>query len=135
MILLKDYFGKWMNHEDVTQDVKVSATDLIERVNYLLDEAFEFYVDLQDNPSTGTLVSGSTYGGFRPQSCPQGAPESSHKVGKGIDIYDPKNELDNWITDTILERFDLYRENPLYTQAWCHLTTRPPKSKKRTFIP
>ncbi len=135
MIFMADYFGPWAGHKDATDQVKIDAYNLLEKVNGLLDEAFAHMIDMEDNPTTGTLVSGSTYGGFRPQDCPQGAPQSSHKVGRGIDIYDPKNVLDNWITDAILERHGLYREAPLSTPRWCHLTDRAPKSGRRTFQP
>lgn len=135
MIFLNDYFGPWINHKDATEERKQNAEKLLECVANLLDEAFQHNIDLIDNPATGNLVSGNTYGGFRPQDCPQGASTSSHKEGQGVDIYDPKNELDNWITDTVLKKHGLYRESPLYTKSWCHLTTRAPKSGKRTFVP
>jgi len=57
------------------------------------------------------------------------------KNGRGVDIYDPENALDNWLTDAILERHGLFRESPLHTPRWCHLTDRAPKSGKRTFLP
>ena len=135
MILLIDYFGKFANHPDLTDERRAHSIILLDRVNSMLDEAFRFDVDLIDNPHTGTLISGQQYGGFRPQDCPQGAPTSSHKEGRGIDIYDPHNALDNWITDARLEQFKLYREKPLATPGWCHLTDRPPKSGRRSFLP
>lgn len=135
MILLSDYFGPWIDHPDATDERKKNAEAMLAKVASLLDDAFQNDVDLIDNPTTGTLVSGQKYGGFRPQSCPQGAPQSSHKEGRGVDIYDPVNELDNWITDKILEKHELYRESPLVTKGWCHLTDRAPRSKWRTFMP
>lgn len=135
MIFLKDYFGPWIDHPDATKEVKENAIILLEKVADLLDDAFEHDVDLVDNPATGTLISGKTYGGFRPQDCPQGAPNSSHKVGRGIDIYDPLNALDNWITDSILEKHGLFREAPLHTPHWTHLSDKSPKSGKRSFVP
>lgn len=143
MIFMADYFGPWVGHKDATEQIKVDAYNFIEKVNALLDEAFANMIDLVDNPATGTLVSGNTYGGFRPQDCKQGAPNSSHKRGRGIDIYDPDDVLDNWITDKILERHGLYREHPLTTKkgykgassSWCHLTDRAPGSGRRTFHP
>lgn len=135
MILLDDYFGPWRHHPDATDEVLHHASVLLVPVNDLLNEAFEAGVDLTINPQTKTHVAGITYGGFRPQCCTQGAVSSSHKVGRGIDIYDPLNALDNWITDAILTKHDLYREAPLATKGWCHLTDRAPASKKRTFLP
>ena len=135
MILLSDYFGKWADHPDATEKRKDAALELIGKVNALLDDAFLHSIDLIDNPVTGTSISGSRYGGFRPQDCPQGAPNSSHKEGRGIDLYDPNNELDNWLSDAMLEKHGLYRESPLVTRGWCHLTDRAPGSGKRTFMP
>lgn len=135
MILISDYFGKWADHPDATPHVKENASMLVQAVNMLLEDAYEFGLDLPINPKTGTHISGTQYGGFRPQDCPEGAPSSSHKVGRGVDIYDPLNELDNWITDTILERRGLYRESPMVTRGWVHLTDRAPGSGRRTFLP
>jgi hypothetical protein len=114
MIFLADYFGPWVDHKDATEEVKKNAEVLLEKVANLLDE---------------------TYGGFRPQDCPQGSPNSSHKVGRGVDIYDPLNALDNWLTDALLEKYGLYRESPLATKGWCHLSDRAPGSGRRTFSP
>lgn len=135
MITLDDYFGKWLFCDDATAECKDNAALLLYRVNQLLDTAVADGVTLLSNPITNSQVSGSTYGGFRPQSCPQGAPTSSHKEGMGVDIYDPYGDLDKWLTDETLERFGLYREAPSTTDSWCHLTTRPPRSGHRTFFP
>jgi hypothetical protein len=52
-----------------------------------------------------------------------------------VDIYDPQNKLDDYLTDEILTKFDLYREAPESTLGWCHLGTRMPGSGHRTFKP
>ena len=130
-----DYFGLWQNHPDVTPAIRENARTLLARVNALLALAEKQGVKLKRNGVTGSYVSGAKYGGFRPQCCTQGAPLSSHKVGRGVDIYDPDNALDNWLTDALLTAIDLYREHPDDTDGWCHLTDRAPGSKKRTFKP
>ncbi len=112
------------------------AMDLLTRVNALLDE----YTEATGKPVlinrfTGSQISGATEGGFRLPTCTQGATNSSHKEAKAVDVYDPDEGLDNWITRAILVKYDLYREHPDYTHGWCHLTTRQPKSGTRTFIP
>jgi hypothetical protein len=94
-----------------------------------------FMSGLGPRRADGTMISGNDLGGFRPQSTKIGAPTSSHKEGRGIDIYDPDNRLDDWITDAVLELHDLYREAPSATYGWVHLTDRPPNSKRRTFLP
>jgi hypothetical protein len=52
-----------------------------------------------------------------------------------VDIFDPYNHIDDWITRNVLLKFDLYREHPDCTENWLHLSTRAPKSGTRTFLP
>lgn len=124
-ITLLQYFGA----------IGGSAKNLLDQVNALLEGAEAAGVKLHVDPDTGCYVSGNGRGGFRLQDCPEGARLSSHKTAQGIDISDPKGALDAWITDAILEKHGLYREHPDYTIGWCHLTTRAPGSKRRSFIP
>ena len=135
MITSQDYFGPWMFHPDATPERMINANELLERVERLTDRLEEMGVVFRTNPATKTWVSGKTYGGFRPQDCPQGASTSSHKQGQGVDIYDPLNEIDKALTDDLLIQFDLYREHPDATPGWCHLTTRRPGSGNRSFLP
>ena len=135
MLTLEQYFGRWMNHPDATPERKANARVLLDMVNNLLARALVCGVVPPENPHTECCVAGETFGGFRPQSCPQGAPHSSHKDGAGVDVFDPKNELDDWLTDELLEEFGLYREHPDSTKHWCHLTYRAPHSGHRTFLP
>jgi hypothetical protein len=89
------------------------------------------------NPLTQSLVGGETLGGFRPQDCPIGAPQSAHKQGLAVDIYDPDNKIDNWIIghQQVLKEFGLYFEHPTATPRWSHWTTRKPASGRRIFYP
>lgn len=135
MITIEEYAGKWIDHKDFTSERRENAKSLLEQVNPLLEKALSEDVEVKTNPVTGSLVSGTQYGGFRPQSCPIGASKSCHKTGEAIDIYDPQGKLDDWLTDEILTEYNLYRESPAYTKGWCHLSTRSPKSGRRTFIP
>ena len=135
MITVQQYFGPWMFHEDATPQRMIDANVLVDKVNGLMEELELMGVKFPINPATGSQVSGQTYGGFRPQSCAQGAPDSSHKQGQGVDIYDPKNEIDDAITDQLLIAHDLYREAPNATMGWAHISTRPPRSGNRTFQP
>ena len=115
------------------------ASDLLSRVNELCDEAERAGVHRQICPNTGSEISGSKGGsgdgGFRLPTATTGAAHSSHKEARAVDVYDPQGNLDDWITDEILEAPGLYREAPNSTEGWAHLTTRPPPSGKRTFIP
>lgn len=135
MISLSDYIGAHADSPDWTVERQANAATMLEDVNRLLAEAEAKGIDLEMNPQTKTLVSGVSYGGFRPQECPQGAPHSAHKEGLAVDIYDPHGALDRWVTDLILEKYGLYREHPADTNGWCHLTSRAPGSGKRSFHP
>lgn len=135
MITLEEYFGPWLDDKDATDERKANARTLLVAVNNLLDEAEADGVIVQINPATGSQVSGQTLGGFRPQSAAQGRPHSAHKEGRAVDVYDPQNKLEAWVTNERLEAFDLYREAPESTPHWVHLTDRAPGSGKRTFNP
>jgi hypothetical protein len=135
MITFEEYFGPWLGCPDATEDRQDNARELLAAVGSLLEAASSASVPLPTNPVTGSRVAGVQYGGFRPQKCQQGADHSAHKEGAAVDVFDPSGELDGWLSDDILERFDLYREHPSVTRGWCHLSTRPPGSGRRTFFP
>lgn len=119
-----------------SEEQENNAVVLLDRVNSLLYEyTSKTGQERPINPHTGNLISGLTEGGFRLPDCPQGAPDSSHKQGQAVDIYDPHGTLDKWLNDEILTKFDLYREHPDSTEGWCHLSTRAPHSGHRTFYP
>lgn len=128
-------------------DHDILADDLLARVNDLLDEAERAGIQRRICPNTGTEVSGSKGGsgdgGYRLPGATTGAALSSHKEGRAVDVYDPGGKLDDWLDgfehgngdNSKLEEYGLYREAPNATSGWCHLTTRPPKSGRRTFNP
>lgn len=133
-ITVADYIRPYMGHRGITPEHIENAKDLLVRVDALLTELVEAgTVDLEVNQATGSLVSGWKNGGWRPQECPEGAPNSSHKNGQGVDVYDPDGDIDSAINDELLAKHGLYREHPAQTRRWCHLTTRPPRSGRRTF--
>lgn len=132
MISIEQYVGKWSDSPDWTDERQANAVAMLNLVNSLLAN---YPNEVKINPNTDSQVSGLTFGGFRPQNCPQGAPNSSHKQGMAVDIYDPDDALDSWLDDDILSINGLYREAPKSTPHWCHLTTRAPGSGKRTFLP
>ena len=136
MITLPQYFaGKPRNQEQ-----EGLATDLLDRVNDLIDE-YERDTGWQvmTCPNTGSQVSGSKNGqgdgGFRLPTATTGSLHSSHKEARAVDVYDPDNRLEQWVNDDLLEVHGLYREAPDATPHWVHLTTRPPGSGRRTFEP
>lgn len=137
IISVEDYFGLWITHPDVTDEVMDNAVEFLSVVNDLLQTMIDTGCVLDINPKTKNYVSGETYGGFRPQDCPIGAATSSHKVGRGIDIYDPENELDGFLMlhQSLLKDRGLHIENPSATPRWLHLTNRAPKSGLTVFMP
>lgn len=141
MITVEDYFrgyavsGRDWHANEITDQHRQSAAALLERVNQLLSYAAAADVQMPTNPKTGSCVSGEHDGGWRPRDCPIGAPNSAHKTGEAVDVYDPHGDLDDWLTDLSLQKFGLYREHPASTRGWCHLTTRAPRSRSRTFYP
>lgn len=140
MIAVEEYFGAKARHPDATPIRKACAFTLLERVNALLEHAAsEGAYDWPIDPDTGTNISGSKGGagdgGFRLSTATTGRPGSSHKEGEGVDVFDPENTLDAWLTDEVLEQHGLHREHPDDTPGWCHLQTRAPGSGRRTFKP
>lgn len=137
MINLDQYFGRWIYHPDATEERKENAKRLLEAVNALESEALLDGVEFPRNPVTGNGVSGREYGGFRPQACTQGAPNSSHKQGLAVDRFDPDGKIDAWCMKNLdkLETAGIYIEHPDDTHGWSHWTIRPPGSGKRVFKP
>jgi len=134
MLTLADYFKAHGGPARFSREIVENAVDLIARTNALLTDAVKSgQVDLDVNPVTGTLISGRIDGGIRLPNSATGVGTSSHKEGRGVDIYDADGDIDGWITDEVLTRHGLYREHPSQTKSWCHLTTRAPRSGKRTF--
>lgn len=145
MITIEQYFA---GKPHLTSHTEAAVTLLFNVGNLLAEYEQETGRKLSTCPNTGSQISGSKGGagdgGFRLQTATTGSDHSSHKEAKGVDGFDPRDELDDWLTtfDTddgrhneVLARHDLYREHPSKTPGWCHLTTRPPGSGRRTFYP
>jgi len=133
-ITLAEYFAGHKDHAAITPEIRSRAAMLLQHVNaFLLELCDDGQCDHDINPITGSMISGIRNGGWRPPECPEGAPKSSHKTGQGIDIYDADGDLDNACNDTLLAKHGLYREHPSQTRSWLHLTTRAPRSGRRTF--
>lgn len=134
MITLADYFAGYPGHAGITTEHRANAEQLLVKVNAVLTEIVAIgAAKLDINPKTGSLISGSRNGGWRPRECQEGAEKSSHKEGRGVDVFDPDGDIDMALTDARLAKHGLYREHPSQTRFWCHLTDRAPRSGKRTF--
>jgi hypothetical protein len=136
-ISLADYFGPWAGHPDLTPARQDAAIDLCNRVNALLAEMETCGIRARGNPKTGTLVSGETGGGFRPQDYPVGAKGSAHKEGQAIDLFDPFGSIGGYlyVRQNLLVRHKLWMEHPSATTGWCHVQSRGVKSGNTVFFP
>lgn len=137
MITLKQYVGPHAQSPDWTEERENNAAALLVCCADLETEMAVDSVEFPVNPATGSGVSGQTFGGFRPQSCPIGASNSSHKVGQGVDRYDPHGEIDKWcfLHQDRLAAHGIFIEAPASTSGWSHWTTRAPHSGNRVFLP
>lgn len=137
ILTIADYVGKHAESPDWTPERQASAEILLDRVQSLADEMQGQGIYFPVNPYTGSRVSGKTFGGFRPQDCPEGAPSSAHKQGQAVDLYDPHGDIDAWImaNQSALERHGIYIEHPSATTGWAHWSTRAPASKRHVFYP
>lgn len=127
-----------------TEEEDLSARVLLGRVNQVfVDLSWGILID----PDTGSGISGAKGGGgdggFRTPNSTTGALGSAHRRAHAVDVYDPGDKLDAYITtfdkpdgsNEFLEKHGLYREHPSATPGWCHLQDVPPHSGHRTFYP
>ena len=137
MITLAEYVGPHASSKDWNEANRYNAGILLVNVNKLIARAKAAGIEFPTNTRTGSSVSGQTYGGFRPQAAPIGAPNSNHKLGQGIDLFDPKNEIDAWCMEnfTALAACSIWIEHPSATPGWSHWQSVPPKSGKRAYMP
>jgi hypothetical protein len=143
VITIQHYFCK-----PHSQGHTIDAAILLTKVNSLVNEAVSLDAyTWRDDQDTSCPISGSQGGdgdgGFRTPGSRTGAPASSHRQAKAVDVYDPGDLLDKWLDtyegengeNSKLAEHGLYRESPSATPTWCHLTTRAPGSGRRTFFP
>lgn len=136
MMLTKDQvIGKWKGY--VTPQQEDTIEQLVATCNALIQVMIADGVQFKINPLTGSIVSGETLGGFRPQNCPIGAPKSAHKNGAAVDLYDPDNSIDQWLWQhkNDLSSCGLWFEHPTATPRWSHWSIRKPASGNRFFKP
>lgn len=137
MITLNEYVGPHRDSPDWTPTREQNATKLLAACAALQVEMEDDGVEFPTNPVTKSGVGGTTMGGFRPQWCKQGAPDSAHKDGEAVDRYDPKNEIDAWLMahQDRLVFHGIYIEHPDKTDTWSHWSTRAPRSGRHVFYP
>lgn len=66
-----------------------------------------------------------------------GAKKSHHIKARAIDIGDKDRHIASILMDRpqILDMCELWIEHPDHTPTWVHFQSRPPRSKRRIFIP
>lgn len=136
-ITLLDWIGPHGGHPDLDHDVRAAAMSMLDRVNVLLVVAASDGHQFATNPKTGTLVSGTLYGGFRPGGCVVGAKASKHKTGHAVDVFDPQRRFAEWCARNLgqLEQIGLWTEDWRWTPTWVHLQDIAPGSGRRVYIP
>lgn len=132
MITLEQYLTQHCAPDEVPADVATNAAILLPMVEALHNEP-------------GCPVSwaeSDLRSGYRPAafnaSTPGAAKNSKHMRGEAVDESDPGQKMNNWLTDEILAKYNLYREHPSATRGenpWLHLQNQPPPSGHRTFFP
>ena len=137
MITLTQYAGPHASSPDWNDTTQANAAQLLVACSRLEFLAAQDGVKFPNNPATGNGVSGETFGGFRPQNCPIGAPHSAHKEGKAVDRYDPDGLIDKWCfaNQDRLESCGIYLEHPDATKGWSHWSTKAPASGRVVFYP
>jgi hypothetical protein len=100
-----------------------NMAELLSRVNHLL-------ASLNFDPKISS--------GYRPPRINKsvgGAKMSTHTVCAGIDLIDPENKIGKFLKKNplILNKYDLYLENPDHTPGWMHLDIK--QRKNRIFNP
>ena len=137
MITIAEYVGVHSASSDWTPSRKINAAKLLAASTLLETRMLAAGVVFHVNPKTNSQVSGETFGGFRPQNCPIGAPNSNHKIALAWDRFDPGNEIDSWCMANLqsLAACGIWLEHPDKTPTWSHWQCVPPRSGTRVFMP
>lgn len=111
--------------EDLTPELIDNANELLKRVNGF---RAEYGTPMIVNSGYRTPEHNKSVGG---------SPNSSHCTCQAIDFRDEDGKLFEFIKNnpTVLEKYDLWMENPGWTKTWVHLSSRPVASGKRIFLP
>ena len=127
MTTLKQYLMGRDEKFPIAPEQLDNAIELLKRVNALFKE-------LGVNPELSS--------GYRPSAINVkigGAKKSAHMTCEAGDWLDNERSVSNLISISLLKKYDLYMENPVYTVKngvrWIHLQIRPTKSGNRIFIP
>lgn len=114
--------------KEMTDEIKVNAITLVEKVNQLLEKLGISEVDVSS--------------GFRPESVnskiANAAKKSAHMSGKAIDLSDKDGKIKALVGSQpeLLRELELFMEDSKSTPTWCHVDYVDRKDRpSRTFIP
>lgn len=102
---------------------EANANELLRRVNALM-------LEIGIIPH---LTSGYRPGHWNKQA--GGSERSAHLTCEAIDLADTHGKIKPLITIPLLEKYDLYMEDPAATKTWIHLQSRKTRSANRIFKP
>lgn len=109
--------------EELSEEHQENARELLRRLNLFREEFNKpmYVTSGYRSPETNNAVGGSK--------------KSSHMTLQACDFRDTDGKLFEFIKKDpkILERCDLYLEDPQWTPSWVHLQSRP--ASQRIFIP
>lgn len=133
--------GRYAGHPALSDAVRTHVTQTCYVVNVICTLAEHAGVLLENDPDTGTSISGIKDGvgggGWTPPEIARGASNSPHYDGNAIDRFDPKRQLMRWCLKNVQKLVDLgvYMEHPQWTSVWCHFQRVPPRSHSRWYVP
>lgn len=141
LITPEQVIGRYDAHPSLTPLKRHNIHLTCGLVNVICFEAEADGVILEDDPDTGTAISGSRggagSGGLRVPEIISVAVLSPHYDGNAIDRTDVNRKLMRWCLSNVdrLKELGLYLEHPQWTSVWVHFQRIPPKSGTRFFIP
>lgn len=112
--------------EDYNNGILANANVLLSKVNALLTDL--------------GIIAVQVSSGWRPPSvnvAAGGAKKSAHCTGEACDLSDRSGQLKKQLQEKLhlLEKHDLYMEDPQFCPTWVHLQSRKTKSGNRVFKP
>lgn len=124
MITLQEMMGD-NKYDDLSDELKKNAEETLKRVNLFRKE---YNKPMFVNSGYRTPEHNAAIGGSK---------NSAHCYCQAIDFKDNDGQIKDFIANdvNILDRCDLYMEDPSITKTWVHLSIRPTKSGKRIFLP
>lgn len=141
MITREQMIGPHKGDPYITPEIVRNIDALLVPVNEICQLAELDGVLLEDDPDTGTAISGSRggsgAGGLRTPAIVSVAVASEHYRGNAVDRVDAHRSLMRWClthSQELVKR-QLYMEHPQWTSVWCHFQRVPPGSHNRWFIP